>query len=195
MEGASDRDLVRRYLAGEARAFDDLVARYERKVHAVALRMCGDPEDARDVTQEVFVSALRSIRGFREEAQLGTWFHRIAVNASLDHLRRRRKHAPRPIEEVGERPSHDPGPDELAIGASRAAEVHRALARLSEEHRAVLVLHDLQGLDYAEVAEALDIPVGTVKSRIHRGRCEIARMLGHLREGEPAAGPGPLKER
>lgn len=87
-------------------------------------------------------------------------------------------------------PAEGPGPEEAAVATSRAAEVQRALARLSEEYRAVLVLHDLQDLDYAAVAEALDIPIGTVKSRIHRARLELARRLGHLRER-----PGREQER
>lgn len=170
------------------------MVRYQRRVYAVALRMCGDPEDARDATQEVFVNALRALRTFREEAQLGTWLHRVAVNASLDLIRRRKRRSAAPLDVVTERPSGDPGPDERADASARAAEVHRALARVSGEHRAVLVLADLQGLDYAEVATALDIPVGTVKSRLHRARLEMARLLGHLKEAEPAGGPHPLRE-
>lgn len=191
----SDQELVRRYTEGEARAFDELVARFERRVYAVAFRMCGNPEDARDVSQEVFLNAMRALKRFREEARLSTWFHRVAVNASLDHMRKRKRRSDSAsIEDVAERPSSDPGPEDAAAGAARAAEVHRALSRISPEHRAVLVLHDLEDLDYAEVATALDIPVGTVKSRIHRARIEMAKLLGHLREMEPLEGPEPLKE-
>src|ERR1051325_7934380 len=84
----TDEALIARYTRGEARAFDEIVTRYERRVYAVAFRMCNDHEAAKDVMQDVFVSALKSLRKFRAEAQLGTWFHRVAVNASLDHLRR-----------------------------------------------------------------------------------------------------------
>lgn len=195
--GPSDHELVRRYIDGDARAFDELVARFERRVYAVAFRMCGNPEDARDVSQEVFLNAMRALKRFREEAQLSTWFHRVTVNASLDHMRKRKRRSSTPIEDVAEQPSSDPGPEDAAAGAARAAEVHRALSRLSSEHRAVLVLHDLEDLDYAEAATALDIPVGTVKSRIHRARIEMAKLLGHLRkmgETEPLEGPEPLKE-
>jgi RNA polymerase sigma-70 factor (ECF subfamily) len=153
--------------------------------------MCG-PDEALDVAQDVFVNALRALRSFRGDAQLGTWFHRVAVNASLDHLRRRKK-VPAPLETAGDRPDPAVGPEDRAVASARAAEVQRALGRLSIEHRAVLVLADLQQLDYSEVASALDIPVGTVKSRIHRARLEMARMLGHLRT-EPDQAEDPLRK-
>jgi RNA polymerase sigma-70 factor (ECF subfamily) len=189
-----DRDLIAAYAAGEASAFDVIVQRYEKRVYAVAFRMTGNQDDAYDATQEAFMSALRALRSFRGDAQLSTWIHRIAVNASLDLVRRRTRKKTRPLEEIADRPSGDTGPEEAAVGASRAAEVQKALLQVGAEHRAVLVLHDLQGLDYAETAEALDIPVGTVKSRLHRARVEMARLLGHLRETEPTEGPEPLKE-
>jgi RNA polymerase sigma-70 factor (ECF subfamily) len=194
VEASDDRELISRYAAGEGRAFDTIVERYEKRVYAVAFRMTGNAEDARDATQEAFISALRALRSFRGDAQLSTWIHRIAVNASLDLVRRRARRKTNPLEEVSDRPSGEPGPEEAAVGASRAAEVQKALLSVSDEHRAVLVLHDLQALDYTEVAQALDIPVGTVKSRLHRARLEMARLLGHLRETEPSGGPEPLKE-
>ena len=189
-----DRELVERFARGESRAFDTIVERYEQRVYAITLRMTGNVEDARDAMQDVFISALRALRSFRGDAQLSTWIHRVAVNASLDVVRKRKRHVAQPLEEAGERPSDDVGPEDAAARAARAVEVQRALQAVSEEHRAVLVLHDLQDLDYAETAAALDIPVGTVKSRLHRARSEMARLLGHLRDPEPSEGPEPLKE-
>ena len=194
MADGEDRELVERFARGDSRAFDNIVQRYEQRVFAIALRMTGNHEDARDAMQDVFVSALRALRSFRGDAQLSTWIHRVAVNASLDVLRKRKRHTAQPLEEAGERPSDDIAPDDAAARAARAAEVQRALREVSGEHRAVLVLHDLQDLDYAETAAALDIPVGTVKSRLHRARLEMARILGHLRDTEPSEGPEPLKE-
>ena len=191
---APDGELISAYVGGDPRAFDAIVDRYERRVYGVALRMCGDAEDARDVTQEVFVNALRALRTFRGDAQLSTWFHRVAINASYDHARKRKRRLAQPIDDEHDRADEGPGPEESAVAASRAAAVHRALAAISAEHRAVIVLHDLQGLDYPEVAEALGIPLGTVKSRIHRARVELAKRLGHLRETEPSAGRDPLME-
>ena len=191
----TDHELLRRYKLGERNAFDQIVDRYERRVWSIAIRMCADPDDARDVMQDVFVSALRSLRNFREESQLSTWLHRVAVNASLDLLRRRKRTLARSLDDVREPVAHGPGPEDRAVAAGRAQEVRAALARLSDDHRAVLVLHDLQDLDYAEVAKALDIPIGTVKSRIHRARAEMAKLLGHLRETtEPSTQPRPLRD-
>jgi RNA polymerase sigma-70 factor, ECF subfamily len=194
MTEGEDRELVERFARDESHAFDEIVERYEQRVYAIALRMTGNVEDARDAMQDVFISALRALRSFRGDAQLSTWIHRVAVNASLDLLRKRKRHVAQPLEEAGEHQSDDVGPEDAAARAARAVEVQRALQKVSEEHRAVLVLHDLQDLDYAETAAALDIPVGTVKSRLHRARAEMARLLGHLRDPEPSEGPEPLKE-
>jgi RNA polymerase sigma-70 factor (ECF subfamily) len=194
MAEGEDRELVERFARGESKAFDTIVERYEQRVYAIALRMTGNVEDARDTMQEVFISALRALRSFRGDAQLSTWIHRVAVNASLDTLRKRKRHIANPLEEAGDRPSDAVEPEEAAARAARAVEVQRALQNVSEDYRAVLVLHDLQDLDYAQTADALDIPVGTVKSRLHRARAEMARLLGHLRDPEPSEGHEPLKE-
>ncbi len=179
---SDDADLIARHLSGDKRAFDEIVTRYERRVWAVCLRMCGEPEDARDAAQDCFVTALRALPSFRGEAQLSTWLHRIAVNASLDLIRKRGRRRTEPVEDVPEIASDAPGPEDETIRLSRAEAVRRALTHLSEDHRAVVALHDLQGLQYPEVAEALDVPVGTVKSRLHRARLELARLLGHLKD-------------
>ena len=194
MAEGEDRELVERFARGESKAFDTIVEKYEQRVYAIALRMTGNVEDARDTMQEVFISALRALRSFRGDAQLSTWIHRVAVNASLDVIRKRKRHIAQPLEEAGDRPSDDAGPEDAAARAARAVEVQHALLGVREEYRAVLVLHDLQDLDYAETAAALDIPVGTVKSRLHRARVEMAQLLGHLRDAEPNQGPQPLKE-
>jgi RNA polymerase sigma-70 factor (ECF subfamily) len=194
MAESEDRELVERFARGDAGAFDEIVRQYEQRVYSITLRMTGNGEDARDAMQEVFISALRALRSFRGDAQLSTWIHRVAVNASLDVLRKRKRHAAGPLEEAGDRASDEVGPEDAAARAARARDVQRALLEVSAEHRAVLILHDLQDLDYAETGAALDIPVGTVKSRLHRARMEMARLLGHLNDPEPSEGPQPLKE-
>jgi RNA polymerase sigma-70 factor (ECF subfamily) len=190
---ADDAALVERARAGDPGAFDEIVDRYERRVFAVALRIVRNHEDARDVTQDVFVTALRAIKGFRGDAQLSTWFHRVAVNASLDVVRKRSRREHASVDELTDQPSGEPGPESEAIASVRAGEVHRALGALDPDHRALIVLHDLQDLDYAACAEALGIPLGTVKSRLHRARIALARELGHLRDTEPDGDPGPLR--
>jgi RNA polymerase sigma-70 factor, ECF subfamily len=193
VSGPSEEELLERFRSGDKAAFDVIVDRYERRVFAVAVRICRHHEDARDVTQDVFVTALRSLSSFRGDAKLGTWFHRVAVNSSLDLVRRRKRRETSSVDELEEQPSEAQGPEGEAITSVRAREVHRGLGRLAEEHRVVIVLHDLQGLDYAECAEALGVPVGTVKSRLHRARLQLARELGHLRESEPTGGGSPLR--
>jgi len=188
-----DAELLRRFRSGDDAAFGEIVDRYERRVFTIAVRICRHHEDARDVTQDVFVTAFRSLARFRGDAQLSTWLHRVAVNASLDLVRRRGRREGPGLEEIAESPSAEPGPESTAIDAVHAREVHRALGRIPADQRAVVVLHDLQGLDYAEVAEALEVPVGTVKSRLHRARLALALELGHLKEAEPTADPGPLR--
>ncbi len=182
---ATDPELVRRHLAGETAAFDEIVSRHRTRVYAVALRVCGRHEDALDVAQEVFVTAYRSLGSFRGEAKLTTWLHRLAVNAAVDLGRRRSRRDHAALDDVPETADAGPGPEELALAAHRAQAVRRGVASLSPDHRAVVVLHDLEDLDYSEVAFALKIPIGTVKSRLHRARLELARILGHLEpEGE-----------
>jgi len=188
-----DTELVERARTGDHAAFDAIVDRHERRVFAVALRICRHHEDARDVTQEVFITALRSMSGFRGDAQLTTWLHRVTVNAALDFVRKRQRRETSTVEELGDHPSADPGPEVAAIESVRAREVHRALGTLAADQRAVIVLCDLEGLDYAEAAEALEVPVGTVKSRLHRARLQLAKALGHLRTSEPAGEGGPLR--
>ena len=193
MTDPDDQELLDRARNGDPAAFDTIVDRFERRVFAVALRIVRHHEDARDVTQEVFVTALRALKGFRGDAQLSTWFHRVAVNASLDLVRKRRRRDHASTDELAEQASPEPGPEAEAIESVRAREVHRALGLIPPDQRALIVLHDLQGLDYAECAEALEIPLGTVKSRLHRARLALARQLGHLREAEPSGDPGPLR--
>lgn len=193
MTDPDDQELLDRARDGDPGAFDLIVDRFERRVFAVALRITRHHEDARDVTQEVFVTALRALKGFRGEAQLSTWFHRVAVNASLDLVRKRQRREHSSVEDLTEQASGDPGPESEAIASVRAREVHRALGVLGVEHRALITLHDLQGLDYAECAAALEIPLGTVKSRLHRARLALAKELGHLREAEPSGDTGPLR--
>lgn len=192
MSDAPDAELIRAHLAGDVRAFEALVARHRTRVYAVALRVCGRPEDALDVCQEVFITAFRKLGTFRQEALLSTWLHRLTVNAALDLARRRSRRDHPSLDVLEARPDPAAGPEEIAMASHRAVAVQAALAKLGPDHRAVVVLHDLNDLDYAGVAEALDIPVGTVKSRLHRARVELARLLKHL---EPEVGGTSSKVR
>jgi RNA polymerase sigma-70 factor (ECF subfamily) len=187
-----DEDLVRRYLEGDRDAFGVLVERHERRVYNLALRMTGREEDARDATQDAFLSALRKLRSFRGEAAFTTWLHRVTVNACYDILRKRQR-APLLSERDDDRPPRpEPSAPDHAERTELSIDVQRALLEVAEDFRAVLILHDVQDLAYEDVAAILGVPVGTVKSRLHRGRIALARALG-LRpgSGERADPPRP----
>jgi len=183
--GARDEDLIRRYLSGDRAAFAALVERHERRVYNIALRMTGREEDARDATQDAFLTVLRKLSSFRGEAAFTTWLHRVAVNACYDLLRKRQRS---PLLERGgddDRPAAEPPPvPDHADPTALSIDVRRALLQVPEDFRAVMILHDLRDLPQEEVAAILGIPVGTVKSRLHRGRIALARALDVPRQGE-----------
>lgn len=181
MSDPPDQELIRRHLSGDRTAFTILVERHERRIYNLAYRMLGRPEDAADATQEVFLTCLRKLSGFRGTSAFTTWLHRVAVNQCYETLRKRARE--RPEEEP---PEPAPRPDH-ADATATAVDVHRALQRVPEEFRAVLVLHDVQGIPYEEIAEALGAPLGTVKSRLHRGRVALAREM----RGEQPRGSRP----
>lgn len=173
-----DEDLVRRARSGDRGAIEDLVRKHQRRVYNIAFRMLGREEDAADASQEVFLTCIRKLSGFQGRSAFSTWLYRVTVNACYDTLRKRAREAPSDEQEPPPQPDH-------ADAAAAAADVQRALLLVPEDFRAVLVLHDVRGLPYEEVAEALGAPVGTIKSRLHRARVALARAL----RGEPPA-PG-----
>lgn len=184
--GPSDEALVRRFVGGDSAAFTELARRHEARVYSLAYRLLGNHEDARDAAQETFVALLSKLRGFRGESAFTTWLYRVTTNACYDALRRKRR-LPTPVETLPEGPQ---GPDP-ADAAATGVDVQRALTRVPEEFRAVLILHDIDGLPHEEIAAALEIPIGTVKSRLHRGRVAMGRLLAA--GGEPRTRRAPSK--
>jgi RNA polymerase sigma-70 factor (ECF subfamily) len=183
---ADDSELVRRFLDGDAASFETLVRRHERRVYNVAYRILSREDDARDATQEAFMTALRKLSSFRGDAAFTTWIHRVTVNACYDILRRRQRE---PVSDPRVETDEKAGPFDHAEDTAQAIDVQRALARVPEDFRVALILHDVQDLPYEDVAAVLGVPVGTVKSRIHRGRVALAQALaGGPREhrGTPA---------
>lgn len=187
-EGPPDTELVRRFCEGDEDAFATLVRRHERRVYNLAYRMIGRPEDARDATQEAFLSCYRHLGAFRGDSSFTTWIHRITVNACYDILR---KKAP-VLASAEEQVEPPPAPDH-ADAAADAVDVQRALLDVPAEFRSVLVMHDVQGLPYEEIAQALGVPLGTVKSRLHRARVALGRSLS--RRGEPREPGAPSNPR
>jgi RNA polymerase sigma-70 factor, ECF subfamily len=180
VEPPSDDELIRRFLDGDTGAFAGLIERHRQRVYNVCLRLLGDADDAADAAQDTFVSVLTKLDRFRGDAAFTTWVHRIAVNACYDVTRKRRRQPmlrlagdPDDAAEEGGTPVPDPA-DELA----GTRDVLAALRAIPEEFRTAVVLADLQDLPYEEVAKVLDVPIGTVKSRVHRGRVALARAMG-----------------
>ena len=191
-----DAELLRRHLDGDPDAFGQLVRRHRDHLWAVALRTLGNADDAADALQDALVSAMRHAASFRGDAQLGTWLHRIVVNACLDRLRRRAAHPTTAL------PADDHPGGALPVPTrdefderDTAADVRAALATLSPEQRAAIVLVDIEGYPVEEVATILAVPSGTVKSRCARGRARLLPLLAHLRGAESGnpAGSGRVE--
>lgn len=187
---SDDAALVKAAAAGDTSAFATLVQRHERRIYNLAYRMVG-ADDAADATQDAFLAAYRRLDSFRGDAAFSTWLYRIAVNACYDLLRTRAR-TPDPVEEVPEPDSaRAPGASaDPADVAGLAIDVQRALANVPEDFRVVLVLHDLQDRPYDEIAEITGVPLGTVKSRLHRGRSMLGASLGT--SGAPTPSEGTL---
>jgi RNA polymerase sigma-70 factor (ECF subfamily) len=180
-----DREVVRRVQEGETEAFEVLVEKYKRKTFRLAYGVLRDQEEALDVSQEAFVKAYRSLAKFKGESAFYTWLFRITMNLALDRRRQRAARArslggqevpPEEWERTAVSP--DAPPDEEAVSADRRARIDRALRSLPEHHRAIIILSDIQGLSYREIAEVLAIPMGTVMSRLHNARKRLREVLG-----------------
>lgn len=168
----SDARLLELFLEGAEEAFEIIMRRHEDRIFSLALRMTGDRSDALDATQDAFIQAFRRARSFRGESAFGTWLYRIAVNASHDLLRRRAR-APIPAEEVPE----EAAPGRVDERASVRVDISAALAELQEDYRIAVVMHDLGGIPYEQIARETGVGIGTVKSRISRGRRRLADLL------------------
>lgn len=173
----TDEELIRGFLGGDRQAFGELVERHQRRVYNLSYRMLGRPEDAADATQDVFVACLRKLSGFRGTSSFPTWLHRVTMNVCYDILRKRSRE--QPAEDALPEPAGADHADAAAVGV----DVQRALLQIPEEFRAVVLMHDALGIPYEEIAEALGAPIGTVKSRLHRGRVALARALGREHGG------------
>lgn len=184
-----DAEAVRLARTGDREAFEQLVLNHQRRTFNVSYRILGDYDEALELTQEVFMQAHRSLGQFRGEARFGSWLLAIAVNLCrnrLKHWRRRARSRHVSLSApIGEEESDlrrelpDPGATAAEALEGRQLEelVHEELRHLDEEYRAVLVLRELQGVAYEEIARMLEVPVGTVKSRLHRGRAELRELV------------------
>jgi RNA polymerase sigma-70 factor (ECF subfamily) len=188
VNGTSDQELIQHCLAGRTDAFGLLVERYQHRLYHALVHVLGSPTDAQDVVQDAFVHALEKLKTFRGESAFYSWLFRIALNAAVS-ARRKTRRMSTSVEATRERIGTEPA-DERASSqpfhaldvADRQRLVRQALGELPEEFRTVLVLKEMDGLPYEQIAEICDCPVGTVRSRLHRARLELrGKLTGLLR--------------
>ena len=172
----NEQDILRRAQQGDSEAFRLLVEAYQTQVYRLALRMCGEAA-ADDVTQEAFLAAWRALPEFRGTCRFSTWLYRLTTNAAIDCLRREKRHRGTDDLDGVELPDGGDTPQETAERSETRNAVRAALCQLTDEHREVLLLRYMQELDYGEIARALRISEGTVKSRINRAKARLKELL------------------
>jgi RNA polymerase sigma-70 factor, ECF subfamily len=181
-----DLELLKRCLSGEDSAWEGLLKVYTRKIYNLCYRFTGRAEDAEDLTQEVFIKIFQTLQSYdAAQGSFSTWLHRVARNHLVDHYRRTRKDRMTDsieddLDTVAEKPSPVDGPAGHVEARERKELLQRALDRLSPDLREAVVLRDLHDLEYADISQVLGVPQGTVKSRINRGRLELARVLKRM---------------
>ncbi|OJZ64765.1 RNA polymerase sigma factor SigM [Mycobacterium paraffinicum] len=183
----SDAELLAAHVAGDRHAFGELFLRHQRQLHRLARLTTRTAEDAEDALQDAMLSAHRGAGAFRHDAAVGSWLHRIVVNACLDRLRRIKAHPTVPLEDVY-------AVADRTAQVETAMMVHRALMRLPVEQRAAVVAVDMQGYSVADTAALLGVAEGTVKSRCARARVRLAELLGYLNAAPDPAPPMAVKQ-
>lgn len=186
-----ERQLIERCRQGDRQAFDELVRRYEKQAYNLAYRLTGNYDDASDVVVEAFVRVFQGLHTFRGDSQFRTWLHRVVVNTFLDMRKRSRGRPNLSLEEQIELDGdlferqvedHSPGPQELVEQEEVEQALQQAIAQLSPERRILIVLYHFENLSYEEIAQMLNLPVGTVKSRLNRARSALREILQPMRE-------------
>ncbi len=191
---ATDEELVDAFQAGDLSAFDDLLRRWERRIQAAIYRVMGTEDEARDLCQETFLKAYRALGGFKREARFSSWLYQIALNLCRDRMRRRKGRtlvSLDALDEEGLTPPRrqDPSPLDLVEADTLSRAVAAAIEGLPDEQREVIVLKEYQDLTFLEIAEILDVPLSTVKTRLYRGLGQLRLRLE--RQGIRSAAPVP----
>jgi RNA polymerase sigma-70 factor (ECF subfamily) len=193
--GATDEELVDAFQAGDLSAFDDLVRRWERKIQAAIYRVMGTEDEARDLCQETLLKTYRALGSFKREARFSSWLYQIALNLCRDRMRRRKGRTLVSLETLETDAlslrswSHGPSPLELIEAGALSRAVADAVSGLPDEQREVIVLKEYQDLTFLEIAEILDVPLSTVKTRLYRGLGQLRLRLE--RQGITRAAPVP----
>jgi RNA polymerase sigma-70 factor (ECF subfamily) len=181
---AEDHQLIADCLRGRTEAFGELVRRYQDRLYNAVYRFVDSGEDAQDVVQDTFLSAYQALAAFKGGSRFFTWLYRIAINHAVDLKRRRRLVLRHDFEQNEDSQPLDKSessrPEQAVERGEEIALLRAALNQLSFEHRMVLILKDIEGLRYEEMAEALDVPIGTVRSRLHRARLELREILERM---------------
>jgi RNA polymerase sigma-70 factor, ECF subfamily len=174
---SDDLDLIRRFKGGDRPAFEELLRKYQDRIYNLCRYMLQDAEEAQDAAQDTFLKAYAALKNFKPEAAFYTWLYRIAVNTCLDH---KRKFRPEPFKDQSlaeDLPSAEPSAERRYQSKEIGRAIQSALEQLSKKSRAVIVLKEIEGLSYEEIAEVLKTSIGTIKSRISRAREELRRLL------------------
>jgi RNA polymerase sigma-70 factor (ECF subfamily) len=175
-----DALLIEEARSGNTASFGQLVCRYQDRLYNTLVHVLGCRDEAEDVAQETFVQAYTKLASFKGQSAFYTWLYRIGVNMSVSRRRRNRRHVS--LESADRTPGHEPadagdGPEQQLQRRERAEQVRAALAELSPEHRAILVLREVEGCGYDMISDILDLPIGTVRSRLHRARTQLRDRL------------------
>jgi RNA polymerase sigma-70 factor (ECF subfamily) len=188
-KSSTDEELVARSMGGDLDSFNQLVLRWERPIYALAYRVIGREEDARDVCQETFLRAFRALKGFKGQAKFSSWLYRIALNLCRDWIRRERRQpiaqAPEGVDliELASESAPSESIEELVSRREIGRAVARAMADLPDEQRTAIILKEYHGLTFQEIADLLDCPLSTVKTRLYQGLTVLRKQLA--REGLP----------
>lgn len=185
----ADRDLVERARQQDLAAYDELIRRYQRKIYQLVYNMTSNREDAEDLTQDVFVKAYQALRHFKGDSSFYTWVYRIAVNRTINYLKKRKRGAALSLDDMDQAVERDPDYVELRARESPVRDaslselqkkLNEALQTLSEKHRTVVVMHDIQGVPHEEIARVLGCSEGTVRSRLFYARQELQKQLSEF---------------
>lgn len=181
-DSQEERSLIHAIVHGNSQKYAQLVEKFQPRIFASMFAMIGNRQDAEDLTQEAFLTAYRKLDQFENRSSFYTWLHRISFHLAIDLQRRKsrttKKHLSEDFSESRlQHASNDLAPESIAINNEMATRVHQALNQLNAERKNLIVLRDIDGLDYAQIAVALDIPIGTVRSRLHRSRLELRDIL------------------
>jgi RNA polymerase sigma-70 factor (ECF subfamily) len=185
MADLSDQELIRKVTNGHPEAFNEIVRRYQDKLFNAVIRHVGDYNDAHDIVQQSFLNAYRNLRSFKEESNLGTWLYRIAFNQSVSFFRSRGRNravsfdgrAAQDGEVGGFEPAAEADPSAGTARAELRDRIQEALLTLDDESRRIVILREFEGCDYVEIARVMEVPIGTVRSRLHRARLALKSQL------------------